>query len=169
MDDFKFMLVSAILVLLVMLPFILLPFLQNSDRKKLDKKFHREEKNNDLHIGLKELWNQNFIGIDPTQKKLLFVQKNEEEFIVECIDLNTVNSCKPHIEEISVKKDKKTENLLTSVYLEFSFKNSEVKKSIKLFDDELHISQDLEVKHANKWADLIKQQLNTQTALKRTA
>lgn len=169
MDDFKFILVSAILVLLVMLPFILLPLLTNSDRKKLDKKFHREEKNSDLHIGLKELWNQNFIGIDPTQKKLLFVQQNDEEFTVECVDLNTVLSCKPHIEEISVKKDKKTENLLTSVYLEFSFKNSEVKKSIKLFDDELHLSQDLEVKHANKWADLIKQQLNTQNALKRTA
>lgn len=162
-------LVSTILVVLIFLPFVLMPLLRNSDRKKLNKKFREEEKNHKLNTQLKENWNQNYIGLDLTEKKLLFVQKSEEDFVVEFIDLKLVNACKPFIEEINIQKDGKTESVLRRVNLEFSFKNSEIKKSINLFDYDLHFTQDLEVKHAGKWANLINQQLSIQSVLKRTA
>ena len=161
-------LVSAIMVVLIVLPFVLLPLLRNSDLKKLTKKFNEEEKKHNLNTQLKENWNQNYIGLDPTEKKLLFVQRSEDDFIVEVIDLKLINSCKAAFEEIS-QKEGKSGNLLRRVNLEFTFKNSQVKKSINLFDYDLHFTQDMEVKHGTKWADLISQQLSSQSVLKQTA
>ena len=167
--NIELMLVSAILVVLIFIPFVLLPLLRNSDRKKLEKKFREEEKNYNITTQLKENWNQNYIGLDLTEKKLLFIQKSEEEFVVELIDLKLVNSCTSNIEELTIQKEGKTESLLRRVNLEFSFRNSGLKKSINLFDYDLHFTQDLEVKHAEKWAELINQQLSSQSVLKRTA
>lgn len=167
--NIELMLVSAILVVLIFIPFVLLPLLRNSDRKKLEKKFREEEKNYNINTQLKENWNQNYIGLDLTEKKLLFIQKSEEEFVVELIDLKLVNSCTSNIEELTIQKEGKTESLLRRVNLEFSFRNSGLKKSINLFDYDLHFTQDLEVKHAEKWAELINQQLSSQSVLKRTA
>ncbi len=167
--NIELMLVSAILVVLIFIPFVLLPLLRNSDRKKLEKKFREEEKNYNINTQLKENWNQNYIGLDLTEKKLLFIQKSEEEFVVELIDLKLVNSCTSNIEELTIQKEGKTESLLRRVNLEFSFRNSGLKKSINLFDYDLHFTQDLEVKHAGNWAALINQQLSSQSVLKRTA
>lgn len=164
-----FMLVTAILVVLIFLPFVLLPLLRNSDRKKLTNKFREEEKNHEINSQLKETWSQNYIGLDLTEKKLLFVQKSEEDFIVVFIDLKMVAACVPIIGELDVQKEGKTEHLLRRVNLEFSFKNSGLKKSINLFDYDLHFNQDLEVSHARKWANLISQQLSNHSVLKRTA
>lgn len=164
-----FMLVTAILVVLVFLPFVLLPLLRNGDRKKLTKKFREEERNHNLNAELKESWNQNYIGLDLSEKKLLFVQKSEENFIVETIDLEVVNACVPIIEELEVQKVGKTERLLRRVSLEFSFKNSRLQKSINLFDYDIHFSQDMEKSHAEKWAEQINQQLNIRSVLKRPA
>ncbi len=165
----EFMLVTAILVVLIFLPFVLLPLLRNSDRKKLTNKFREEEKNHNLNTRLKETWSQNYIGLDLTEKKLLFVQKSEEDFVVEFIDLKMVAACAPIIEVIDVQKEGKTEHLLRRVNLEFSFKNSGLKKSINLYDYDIHFSQDLEESHGRKWATLIIQQLSNQSVLKRTA
>ncbi|CAN5189749.1 hypothetical protein BH23BAC2_BH23BAC2_06620 [soil metagenome] len=167
--DIKLILVSAIMVILVFLPFVLLPLLQNKDNKKLGKKFRKEEKNHNLNIGLNEEWSQNAIGIDPEQKKLLFVQKSDDGHIVECIDLNTVHSCIPLIDEITIVKNGKKETLLKRVSFNLAFKNTEIKKEINLFDYDLHVSQDLEVQHAQKWAGLIKQQLSNQPVYSKTA
>lgn len=167
--NIELILVSAILVVLIFIPFVLLPLLRNSDLKKLEKKFREEEKNHNINIQLKEHWNQNYIGLDLSEKKLLFIQKSEEEFIVEFIDLKLVNSCASSIEELTVQRDGKTESLLRRVNLEFSFRNTGLKKSINLFDYDLHFTQDLEVKHASKWAELISQQLSSQSVLKQTA
>lgn len=164
-----FILVAAILVVLVFLPFVLLPLLRNSDLKKLTKKFSEEEKNHHLNTKLKDNWNHNYIGLDLTDKKLLFVQRFEEDFVVEVIDLKLINSCKPFIEEINSQKQGKSGNSLRRVNLEFTFKNSQLRKSINLFDYDLHVTQDMETMHAVKWADLINQQLNSQSSLKQTA
>ena len=164
-----FMLVTAILVVLIFLPFVLLPLLKNGDRKKLTKKFREEEKNHNLNMQLKENWSQNYIGMDLTEKKLLFVQKAEEDFVVEIIDLKLFNACVTIIEVLEVQKEGKTERLLRRVILEFSLKNAGLKKSINLFDYDLHFNQDLEKSHAMKWADLISQQLSKQSVLKQTA
>lgn len=167
--NIELILVSAILVVLIFIPFILLPLLRNSDHKKLEKKFREEEKKHNINTQLKENWRQNYIGLDLSEKKLLFIQKSEEDFIVEFIDLKLVNSCTSSIEELTIQKEGKTESLLRKVNLEFSFRNSGLKKSINLFDYDLHFTQDLEVKHAGKWAELISQQLDSQSVLKQTA
>lgn len=164
-----FMLVTTILVVLIFLPFVLLPLLRNNDRKKLIKKFLEEERNYNLNTQLKENWSQNYIGLDPTEKKLLFVQKNETGFVTEVIDLKLVAACTPIIEELDAQKDGKTQKTLRRVILEFSFKNSGIKKSINLFDYDIHFNQDLEAGHANKWANQINLQLSNQSVLKQTA
>lgn len=164
-----FMLVTAILVVLIFLPFVLLPLLRNGDRKKLAKKFLEEEINYSLNTQLKENWSQNYIGLDTTEKKLLFVQKSEEDFIVELIDLKLVAACVPIIEELDFQKEGKSQNILRRVNLEFSFKNSEIKKSINLYDYDVHFNQNLEVSHARKWANLVSQQLDPKSVLGRIA
>lgn len=165
----ELILVSAILVVLIFLPFILVPLLRNGDLKKIAKKFREEEKKHQLITELKETWRQNYIGIDLTAKKLLFVQKSEEDFFVEVIDLKMVASCVPLIENFDVQKEGKTQNVLKRVSLEFSFKNSLEKKLINFFDYDLHFSQDLEVNHSKKWAAIVNQHLIGDVLLKRTA
>lgn len=167
--DIKLILVSAILVVLVILPFVLLPFIQKNDAKKLGQKFRKEEKNHNLNIGLNEEWNQNAIGIDPDQQKLLFVQKTEDGFMVECVDLKLVLTCIPIIDEITVVKNGKKETHLKSIHFALTFRKNDEKKTIVLFDYDLHVSQDLEIKHAQKWAALIKQHLSNQPVYSRTA
>lgn len=163
-----FIIISLILVLLVFLPFFLLPLIKNSDRKRLEKKSKEESSRYGLNLDLVETWSMNFIAIDSVQKKMLWIQKLENEYITECIDLSTVKATKLVISETDKKISGKTEKVLQRIDLEFRFFNEEV-KNINFFDYDLFVNQDLEVLHAEKWNGLIQKQLSPQKYFKRSA
>lgn len=163
-----FIVISLILVMLVFLPFILLPLIHNSDRKKLQKKSREESSKHGLALDQKENWSKNFIGIDSAQKKMLWIQKLENELITDLVNLSEVRSTKLKITEIEKNKDGKTEKILERIDLEFLLLNDE-KKIIKFFDCDLIFCQDLEVMHAKKWNELIQKNLGLQIKLKKSA
>lgn len=154
--------------MLVFLPFVLLPLIQNSDKKKLQKKSAEESSKYGLNLDLKENWSMNFIGIDSTQKKLLWIQKLENDFITVCIDLSRVRSTKLIISEIDKKINGKPEKVLERIDLEFLFFDEE-KKMLNFFDYNVFYNQDMEVAHAKKWNELIQKQLIQPKYLKKSA
>lgn len=163
------MIVSVILVLLVILPFFLLPLIQMRGNKKLQKKFLEEALKLNLNIDLKESWNLNVIGIDSVQKKLLLVQQQRDLYVSECIDLSSMQSSRVIIATSQVKRNRKPEEVLQRTDIEFSPNYGEEKKLLNLFNHDLNFVQDLEVKHAEKWNSLVQKYLSSRPYLKRTA
>ncbi len=163
-----FIVTSLILVMLVFLPFILLPLIQNRDKKKLQKKSVDESSKYGLNLDLKESWSMNFIGIDSAQRKLLWIQKLETEILTEFIDLSKVRSSKLIISEIDKKINGKPEKVLERIDLEFLFFDEE-KKVVNFFDYDLFFNQNMEILHAEKWNGLIQKQLIQQKYLKKSA
>lgn len=154
--------------MLVFLPFILLPLIQNSDRKKLQKKSGEESSKYGLSLDQKENWSMNFIGIDSAQKKLLWIQKLENDFITELIDISRVRSTKLIVAECQKKINGKPEKVLERIDIEFLFFDEE-KKIKNFYDYDLNLSQDLEIMHAEKWNELIHKSLRQQIELKKSA
>ena len=163
------MIVSVILVLLVVLPFFLLPLIQMRGNKKLQKKFLEEALKQNLNIDLKEIWNLNMIGVDTVQKKLLFVQQQKDGFVSECIDLSRMQSSQVIITTSQIKRNRKPEEVLQRTDIEFSPNYGEEKKLLNLFNQDLNFVQDLEVKHAEKWNSLVQKYFSSRPFLKRTA
>lgn len=161
--------ISVILVTLVFLPFILFPYLQNSGNKKLNRKFREEAAKLNLNIDLKEKWNLNYIGIDSVQKKLLLVQRTDEQFQVEIVDLTKVKDSKVNITHFQGENHGKIETKLQRVDLEFTFHYTSEKQLVNLYDYDLNDNQDLEVKHAEIWNSNIKNHISSQRILKKTA
>lgn len=167
--NIELIVISVILVALVFLPFILIPLVQNRGNNNLKKKFKDEADRLGLNIDIKELWNCNFIGIDSAQKKLLFVQKIDEAYVLENIDLSTVSQSRVIVAEIEKKVDKKEITELQRVDLEFTISATQQKKLINLYDSDINFIQDLEVKHAENWNNQISQFINSRPVLKKTA
>lgn len=159
---------SLLLVFLVFLPFILIPLIQNRGSKNLQKKFNGEASRLNLKTDIIETWNQNFIGFDSAQKKLLFVQKLEEDFIVEFIDLDGIKQSDLKLQHSQPVGQKKEEQL-QKVILELTVQHTEEKKTIVLYDYDLNYNQDLEVKNAQKVNDHISNFIKSRPVLKRTA
>lgn len=160
--------ISLIMVVCVFLPFFLFPIIGVIGKSKLAKKFEQEAKKFNLKIENKESWNLNLIGTDIIQNKLLFVQQRDKDFIVEVIDLNIVKSCNLLPEILQVKNNGKLENRLQRVDIELYMIQHEGKKLLNLYDYEHNYAQDLEMKHAEKWNEIIQKQL-VQRYLKKTA
>lgn len=163
-----FIVISLTLVMLVFLPFVLLPLIQNSDKKKIKKRFEEEASRHGLNLDLKESWSMNFIGIDSAQNKLLWIQKLETEFVCQLIDLSKVKSTKLFVSEIDKKINGKSEKVLEKIDLQFQFYNEEM-KTVNFFDYDLFFNQDLEVVHAEKWNGLVQKQLIQPKYFKKSA
>lgn len=161
--------ISVILVTLVFLPFILFPYLQNSGNKKLNRKFREEAAKFNLNIDLQEKWNLNYIGIDSVQKKLLLVQRVDEQFKTEFVDLTKVKDSKVNVTHFQGENHGKIETKLQRVELEFSFHYTPGKQFVNLYDYDLNDNQDLEVKHAETWNKNIRNYISSQRILKNTA
>lgn len=166
--NIELIIISVLLVSLVFLPFILIPLVQNRGSKNLKNKFRDEALRLGLNTDLKENWNCNFIGIDSAQKKLLFVQKIDEAYISEFVDLSNVSQSRVVVTEIHKRSGKKEETELQRVDLEFTFYGQE-KKLVNLYDSDTNFTQDLEVKHAEKWNGHISSFINSRPLLKKTA
>ena len=87
-----FIIVSGILVIISFLPFILLPFLTNTKKKNLRRKFKEEALRLSFNITFELIWNSNIAGIDILKKQFLFVQEPDSDFVIQHVDLNKVST-----------------------------------------------------------------------------
>lgn len=161
--------ISLIMTTCVFLPFFLLPIINYIEKSRLLKKFNGEAAKYQLTIKQQENWNQSILGIDPIQNKLLYVQKRNNNFSIEVIDLLQVKDSKLLPVSIPSPKYKKSGGLLLRIDLQFTFLTDQSPKILNLYDSRLNLFKDMEFSHAENWNNLIHNFLPTNTFLKRTA
>lgn len=164
-----FIIISAILVIISFVPFILFPVIGSMEMKKLKHKFKAEVLNLGLNISYKLQWNTNLAGIDILKRKLLFVQTTEKGFYIKHVDLNNISEVKMITQTVQIKEQGKLVHILSKVDLEFFENHSKTLQTITVFDHNLSYSQDFEIKNAQKLVDELQKYLNVQPLLKRTA
>lgn len=164
-----FIIVSGILVIISFLPFILLPFLTNTKKKNLRRKFKEEALRLSFNITFELIWNSNIAGIDILKKQFLFVQQADTDFVIQHVDLNKISQAKlvSHYAEYSLHN--KPVQTLSRVDLEFYENNSAGPLTVNLFNYDLNYTEDFEIKNAEKLVAELQKYLNAQPILKRTA
>lgn len=161
--------ISLIMVTCVFLPFFLLPIINYIEKHRLLLKFRREAANNQLSIKLQESWNQSILGIDPVHNKLLYVQKRNNNFSIEIIDLLQVKDSRLLQITIPSSKYKKQGGLLLRIDLQFIFLTDPCPKILNIYDSRLNLFKEMEFSHAENWNDLIHRFLPTTQFLQKTA
>ncbi len=164
----ELIIISVLMVLIVFLPFYLLPILQLRGNKKSIRLFKTQAELFRLNIDIMESWNLNITGLDTKARKLLVVQ-TQEEIKVRYFDLKEVKHTELKVSTIPVVKNGRTENILQRVDIEFSFYAKEEKEKLSLYDYDLNTYQDFEVKNAEKLYKHIQMLVIAQPVIKRTA
>lgn len=160
--------ISVAMVLLVFLPFYLLPLLQHRGNQRISKIFKQEAARKNLNLNIKNSWNLNHTGIDTTAQKLLVIQAHDE-VKVHHFDLKEIKHTDLLISTLPVTKNGKTEDILQRVEIEFSFYTKEERELLSLYDYDLDTYQDFEVKNAKQLHTEIQKMLMAHTVIKRTA
>lgn len=161
--------ILLIMISCVFLPFFLLFIINYIEKSRLLFKFKREAAKYQLNILEKENWNQSILGIDPVLKKLLFVQKRNNIFSVELIDLLQVKDSKLIPVSIPSRKYKKQGGLLMRIDLQFTFLPDQGPKLLNLYDSRLNMYKEMEFSHAEKWNNLVHKYLPIGSYLPKTA
>lgn len=164
----ELIIISVVMVLLVFLPFYLLPWLQLKGGKKAVQIFKKEAARYNLNLDIKESWNLNLTGLDTAAQKLLVVQIHEDLKVL-YFDLKEVKHTELHISTIPVIKSGRTENILQRVDLEFSFYTREDKELLCLYDYDINTYQDYEVKNAEKLHKHLQKVVMAHPVIKKTA
>lgn len=158
---------------LCLVPYLLFILTGNTSSKKRDtlfKEFLAAEK---LSLTLKEQWNDSLIGIDQVQKILIFIKVIDYKTTTLRIDLNQLVHCTINKNYKNIKINKDLEAVLQRVDLALTCKPSGEITVIPLYNNEDLFSENLEIKRAEKWQELIlansTSQIETQEAKKQFA
>lgn len=156
--DMLFM--DLLMVGLVFIPYAVLILVGNRDQKQLKKKFLREASQLGFKADELDRWNQNIVGWDKSKQMLLIVQKTAEAYAVKTVDLKNVKESRLLLENVNQKIGGKTESLLHQVCLELKLKSGGT-DSIRFYDADTCFAQDYEVKNAEKWNAVVKNNLTS--------
>lgn len=167
--DLKMIAVNIAVVSLVFIPYFLLIVIGQREYRKINKRFQQEVKKLNLKIDQKDRWNQNAIGIDSSQQKLVLVQRRQEEFFVQVVDLSSVKKCEIAQEIKQVQINEENQSVLEKIDLELLTSFGEGKITVNLFSSEYTFDQEFELKHAEKWKAIIDSVLSAKTMYKKVA
>lgn len=149
---------SIIIGLTLFLAIALLVFLHNQKHKKhknaLLSTLNEYAQTQGCKITEYEVLNQNVIGIDSDNKKLLFL--NREKNIEKTLDLSTVRKCNMNEISRNAGSGRNIQKVIEKVELSFIPKDSKGTLSIEVYNLEngdLHPSG--EIQFATKWAEII--------------
>ncbi|MEZ4801741.1 MAG: hypothetical protein R2797_03140 [Gelidibacter sp.] len=145
---------TVLITLLGIMPFIWFTYIGKKSSIKSKKTIKDLIKGENLKFAEKEFWNHNFIGIDKEKQVLLFVKIKSPENEIVRVDLNNVKSCVIHKNTRDIKREKKLESELQQMNLELQF-YSKPSVTLNLYDIEDRLSEDFEMKRAEKWKQLI--------------
>ena len=161
--------VDMALLALVIVPYVIFIFVRSKTATKCRKEFNRIAAENSLIINEKESWNKNLIGLDRSKEKLLLVQYKSEEPVSELMDLKMLKSCTVLSDTENQVVNGKPEEILKRVSLQLCFLNSAEKKLLRLYDHDVDVNQDYELKRAQKWNALVNEVLKARPVIKRAA
>lgn len=148
-------LITVLIILLCVLPFAWFMLIGKNRASKSKKVIRDLIKNDHLKMDNEEFWNQNFIGIDTAQNKLVFITLENEGNLIINIDLNDLKSCQINKISNDVKRDNKVESELQKLMLEVTFISKKPNVSLVFYDIEDNSSEDFEMRRAEKWQQLI--------------
>lgn len=148
------LIVDAVLIALVFLPYFLFILIGRREEKKLKNKFIEEALKCQLHIAESDSWNKTVIGLDKEKLKILLVQKRKTEIAVELIDLKNVRNSEVVQELQTVKIDTSNQKILERIDLQLNLYNNS-SQFINFYNCAESYSQENEVVHAEKWSSKI--------------
>ena len=149
--------ISALLILSVFLPFFYFIYNGLKNTNKIVKKAEAIIKNNGIKYTIKDIWHQNFIGLSDDKKTLTYLQMNDQNPININILLSELKQC-----NIIVKHSKGADKVvsLNQLDLEIIFKTSN-KANIMLnfYSTDNDLAEDFEMQRIEKWHTIIKNAL----------
>lgn len=152
--------ITIIITTLGILPFIWFTYIGRKALGKSKQAIKDLIKAEGLSCNEKEFWNHNFIGIDDAKKRLLFIKVKSTGNEIVNIDLNSVKSCQVDKHTRDYKREKKMETELQILNLELMFHSKEPNVILNFYDINDNLSEDLEMKRAEKWQALVTQAVN---------
>ncbi|WP_405326258.1 hypothetical protein [Leeuwenhoekiella sp. LLG6367-2.1] len=152
-------LVFAIVVGLVAVPYALFILFGSGNSKKIEKQIKEEAKKNNLNINHSEKWSSRYLSLDTVANKLLFSKTRGEELEHQHIDLNTITRIVTLEDRTSKRIDGKMHDTLEKLSLEFISKENAQPIVINFYDSTLDATQNYEMNRVNKWKELIEKQL----------
>lgn len=164
-----FIIISAILVIICFLPFILIPLLSFKNHKILTNKFREESLKLGINVSFKLQWNNNIAGIDIMNRHFLLIKILDQNIETHHINLNQVYEVKLVTKNFNYKVKGEFRQTLSLVDLEFYQPNSEMPTTVNLFNYDLNYTEDLEIKNSQKLLVELQKYLNVQPVLKHTA
>jgi len=160
--EIKNAIISFVLLAIFILPLVYLVNMQKNKDKKLQKILLALAKKLNVEISQSEFWNSGYcLGIDNTNRKLLYLYKKNEKEESTLIDLTEVKKCKSSNINRNVKTKSGNIYVIDRIELVFSYKDSTIAdKSLKLYsaEDDMSLSNELQV--AEKWQNLINSKLS---------
>ncbi|MEQ8218906.1 MAG: hypothetical protein RH981_11765 [Arenibacter sp.] len=160
--NISMLLVSALLVLCTIIPFVILNKSGKGDLKIMSKEIKNIMIESKLKFDLKESWGNSFIALDSNNKKLVFSKVFDGVVALENIDLNEVATAKIVKKTHVVKSKNKKETVLEKLDLEISFLDHEhPNKTLNFYDINSIYMEDYELVRAEKWNTAINSTLKT--------
>ncbi|MFV0565707.1 MAG: hypothetical protein ACK5NB_07730 [Flavobacteriaceae bacterium] len=155
----SFLLIAAILVASVMLPFVLFVFSSTKSKIGIKKQANLLIKDNGITYKLKDIWRNNFIAISQDNLILTYLQcRTATPNVAYNINLKDVSACNI-VKNYNNFKNAKGQNLaLKSLALEFVYKLPTMPNTlVTFFDVDEDINEDFELQRIEKWHALIKE------------
>ncbi|TQO38550.1 hypothetical protein GQ41_3201 [Arenibacter algicola] len=156
------LLVSALLVLCTIIPFVILNKSGKGDLKLMSKEIKNLMVQSKLKFDLKESWGNSFIGLDSNNKKLIFSKVFDGVVALENIDLNEVSNVKIVKKTYELRSKNKKETVLEKLDLEIGFLDlDKPTKALNFYDINSIYMEDYELVRAEKWNTAITGVLKT--------
>lgn len=154
--------ISVLLVMAVVVPFLIFNFLGKGDSKIISNKVKQFSKEAHLKLDEKESWGNTFIAIDRTQKILVFSKIIKGEVTIKNIALDQVEKTNIQKNLKLVKTNTGKENVLQRLDLEIVFfAHHEKSLLLNFYDVDQVYTENYELKRAEKWSTLINEVVKT--------
>lgn len=165
----SFIVISAILVALISVPFLLINAMGKSDTRKLRSHFKKIAIKHNLTPTAKEGWGNSFIGIDEAQMKMIFLKINGTDVREEIVNLYPVKGCEVRETTEVIRANHSRETILVRVALIISFGNGQEPLDLIFYDRESGYQEDYEHDRADRWKKMITAALAIQSTPRKVA
>ncbi|MDX1363601.1 MAG: hypothetical protein R3243_05265 [Arenibacter latericius] len=161
---------SALLVLAVVIPFLILNSSGKGEAKTISNKIKEFAKDAHLSFDTKESWGNRFIGIDKSKKILVFASMKNGEVVINEVALGQVEKASIQMETKMVKTNSRKENVLQRLDVEITyFAHLDELLVLNFYTVEQIYGEDYELKRAEKWKALINEVAKTAIVGKKVA
>ncbi|WP_179333464.1 hypothetical protein [Winogradskyella costae] len=147
--------IDAIIIAIVILPFVLFINGSKKRKRKLRKALQLEATQSNCKLTKIEIDSNFAIGIDEEEQKLFFYKETSEFSFAEVVDLKSIVTCKTLRENKRVKDKTKDYDVIDKLQLSFVHHNLKDVTDFMLYnnDDEMVLNNEITI--AQKWQDYV--------------